>query len=190
MNERPSLTTAWICKCGHENSISNRFCSKCGQGLPETVSKAIYEEEILLHKGIVLSASASLRQNRLMSLNNILNKGKRALIPVYLAMAIALLGANIYLSGPGTVQRAMEDYSERISIRFEDDFDTAASHFSNTKYLILIPKELSDNTAGLLQKLGGSAAARLNRFKTEEHAAETHIEQIVQKIEGVLNHDN
>lgn len=91
MNNQLSLTTAWTCECGRVNSIANRFCPKCGRGLPLSVSKAIYEEEILLHKGIVLSASASLQQNRLMSLKNILLKGKRILIPVFLAVAIVLL---------------------------------------------------------------------------------------------------
>lgn len=190
MSNQPSLTTAWICECGHENSITNRFCPRCGHGLPESVSKAVYEEEILLHKGIVLSAATSLRQNRLMSLNNILLKGKRALIPVYLAVAIALIGTNVYLSDAGTIQMTLEDYSDRFSDRFEDDFHTAAQHFSNTKRLVMIPKELSENTSGLSRELVGSTAARLNKFKADEKAAEKHIEQIIQKIEGVLNHDN
>lgn len=190
MSKQPSLTNAWICECGHENSIANRFCQKCGHVLPESVSKAIYEEEILLHKGIVLSVSDSLRQSRLSSLNNVLLKGKKALLPVYLALAIALIGVNVYISGSDTVQDSMTNYSERLSDRFEDDFNSAAMHFENTKNLILLPEELSENVRGLSNDLGRSAALRLNKFQTDGTTAKTHIEQIILKIEGVLDRGN
>lgn len=54
MSDQPSITTAWTCECGYINSIENRFCPKCGHGMPSEISRRVYEEEILIHNGILI----------------------------------------------------------------------------------------------------------------------------------------
>ncbi len=54
MSSQLSITTTWTCDCGHVNSISNRYCPNCGQHMPSEISQRVYEEEILLHNGVLI----------------------------------------------------------------------------------------------------------------------------------------
>ena len=54
MNNQPSIKNEWTCNCGHVNSLCYSFCPNCGQHMPSEISQRVYEEEILLHNGILI----------------------------------------------------------------------------------------------------------------------------------------